>query len=306
VTYKAAVLMKDGLIAAGFTSRGVAAVRASFSEFIDRVDWECYVRQRWVPLAGLEPLLLAAHEDSRAVNLALIGHRPLEFRQLSYGPKDETGAIHIWTQPWFTPETLAVAFSSAGVWWSIDDHLLLTGFRSDGTQMSSRQFSLAELGVRFEPRDNAPERLAVMLARREDVYLGIGHTLVKIKSDRVEQTPLKGWVRRLVAAPLVLQLRVAVGFEDGVAVMWDDLNGRDVLEIADDLGRPELTFTLDGLLVAVNSHEGRIYATSNRSVTLRGRFDGPRRPIAAAVCGERPGEFAVLTEDGELRRYRVT
>ncbi|MGH6680302.1 MAG: hypothetical protein ACREDL_15550, partial [Bradyrhizobium sp.] len=173
-------------------------------------------------------------------------------------------------------------------------------------QLSSRQFSLTELGVRLEPRDEAPERLAVMLARRDEVFLGIGHSLIKVKNDRIEETSLTGWVRRLAAAPLVLQLRLAVGFEDyGAAVIWDDLNGHEVANIAEGLERPELTFTLDGLLVAADERELHVYSTSNRNVSLRGRLAGPRRPLAGLIRGERPGEFAVLAADGELRVYRV-
>lgn len=41
---------------------------------------------------------------------------------------------------------LAAAVSSFGVWWTIDNQLLLTAFSDDALQLSSRQFSLAELG----------------------------------------------------------------------------------------------------------------------------------------------------------------
>jgi tetratricopeptide (TPR) repeat protein len=289
VTYKTAVASLGGLIAAGFAPVGVAVVSSAFSETISRMDWN-------IPLADLRPLLLAPHNSGWPVLVALVGGPTL----------GNWSANGFGTPSWFTQDMLAAAASSLGVWWTIDNGLLLTAVREDGRAFSSRQFSLAELGVRAEPRDEPPEHLAVMLARRDDVYLGLGHTLVAVKNDRVEQTQLKGWVRQLVAAPLVLQLRLAAGFEDyGAAVIWDDMNGRDVLEIAISLQRPELTFTLDGLLVAADHNEGRVYSTSNRGVALRGRFTGPRRALAGLVCGGRPGEFWLVTQDGEVIGYRI-
>lgn len=287
VTYKTIVSFNHSFIAAGFTAHGVAAVYADFEGDFDRVDWKR-------PLAEMQPLILAADEQAKVKVIGSIGGPPFEPRH------------GLCTPSWFTPETLAVAVSSLGVWWTIDNQLLLTAFQGDGVQLSSRQFSLAELGVRIEPREEPPERLAVMLARRDEVFLGIGHSLIKVKNDRVEETALSGWVRQLAVAPLVLQLRLAGGFEDyGAAVIWDDLNGHEVVNIAEGLDRPELTFTLDGLLVAADQREMHIYSTSNRSISLRGRLAGPRRPLAGLIRGERPGEFATLTADGAVRCYRI-
>lgn len=299
VTYQTATAFGDGFIAAGYTRGGVAVVRGNFLGEMDRADWEA-------PLAELRPLLLAADADSPTAMIASIGGPAFAPRFLPYDRPGGAMLAAIGTPSWITPETLGLAVSNLGVWWTIDEQLLLTAMRGDGTQFSSQQFSLAELGVRIEHRDQPPERMAAMLARRDDVYLGIGHTLVAVKSDRVEQTQLKGWIRQLAFAPLVLHLRLAAGFEDyGAAVIWDDLSGRDVLDIADGLERPVLTFTLDGLLVAADAREGQVYSTSNRSVSLCARFDGPRRPIVGLFCGPRPGEFACLTEDGEVRCYRI-
>lgn len=285
VTYQTIVSLPDGFLAAGFTAQGVAAVRCDFEGSFQRVDWKR-------PLAERHPLLLAADERGRVTVMAAIGGPPFEAQ------------IGIGTPAWFTPETLAVAVSSLGVVWTIDSQLLLTAFQGEALQLSSRQFSLSELGVRLEPREEPPERLAVMLARRDELFLGLGHSLIKLKNDRIQETGLKGWVRQLAAAPLVLQLRLAAAFEDhGAAVIWDDLNGHEVVNIVADMERPELVFTLDGLLVAANERELHVYSTSNRNVILRGSLTGPGRPLAGLIRGERPGEFALLTTDGMERRY---
>jgi tetratricopeptide (TPR) repeat protein len=299
VAYKTAIAIGSGFIAAGFTRRGVAAVRASFEGDIDRVDWD-------TPLADLRSLLLTGDAYLPKAIIALLGGPALEPRFLRHDRSSGERLAQIGTPAWFMPETLAVAASGDGVWWSVDNELVLSVVGAGGALLGSRQFSLAELGVRAEPRDEPPERLAVMLARRGDVYLGIGHTLVAVKSDRVEQTQLNGWIRQFAAAPLALQLRLAASFEDyGAAVIWDDLNGRDLMEIVPDLERPELTFTLDGLLVAANHKAGYVYSTSNRRVALRARFAGVGRPLASALCGDQPCEFYLLTEEGEVRGYRV-
>ncbi|HEX7375479.1 MAG TPA: hypothetical protein VF278_00125 [Pirellulales bacterium] len=285
VSYRTLVSLPDGFLAAGFTAQGVAVVEADFQGELQRADWKR-------PLAERQPLLLAADERGHVTVMASIGGSP--FKQ----------QIGIGTPAWFTPETLAVAVSSLGVTWTIDSQLLLTAFQGEALQLSSRQLSLSELGVRLEPREEPPERLAVMLARRDELFLGLGHSLIKLKNDRIQETGLKGWVRQLAAAPLVLQLRLAAGFEDhGAAVIWDDLNGHEVVNIVADMERPELIFTLDGLLVAANERELHVYSTSNRSVVLRGLLAGPGRPLTGLIRGERPGEFALLTIDGLVRRY---
>lgn len=287
VTYKTLVSLPNGFIAAGFTAQGVAAVRCDFEGSFQRADWKH-------PLAERQPLLLAADERGHVTVMASIGGSPFK-------PQ-----IGIGTPAWFTPETLAVAVSSLGVIWTIDSQLLLTAFQGEALQLSSRQFSLSELGVRIEPREEPPERLAVMLARRDELFLGLGHSLIKLKNDRIQETGLSGWVRQLAAAPLVLQLRLAAGFEDhGAAVIWDDLNGHEVVNIVADMARPELIFTLDGLLVAADERELHVYSTSNRSVVLRGQMAGPGRSLAGLIRGDRPGEFALLTTDGMVRRYAV-
>ncbi|HVX12584.1 MAG TPA: hypothetical protein VHC22_15490 [Pirellulales bacterium] len=287
VTYTTVVSVPGGLIAAGYSSDGVTVARSDFTGQTKRTDWR-------IPLASPRPLLLVRGNTDWPTLVALIAGPPLQ------------GTLGIGTPNWFSTETLAATVSSLGVWWAIEDDLMLTSMRHDGTVLGRRPLFLEEIGVRHEPQGESTERSAVMLAHRDVVYLGLGRTLVRVKSERIDQTPLLGSIRRLVAAPLVVQLRLAAGFEDyGAAVIWDDLNGRDVLEVAHSLLRPELTFTLDGQLVAADANEGRVYSTSNRTVSLRGRFAGSRESLAGLVPGEHPGEFWLVSAGGETTGYRI-
>ena len=110
----------------------------------------------------------------------------------------------------------------------------------------------------------------------------------------------------LAASAPNTRTRVAAGFTEGAIVWWDDFEGRQTEDFADSMHRPLLGFNRGGLLVAVSTEGGEVYATQGRRLRLKAELPPtPSQPIAV-LPGPRTDQFAVATAEGDVAVYHVS
>lgn len=99
--------------------------------------------------------------------------------------------------------------------------------------------------------------------------------------------------------------RLALTFPEGGIVLWPqlfDLSNQQ--QFAMDLVRPVACFTRAGSLVAASASVCEVYDTNDERVELIATTRQSDRPLAVMPAGH-PSDFAICTEDGEVRVYRV-
>ncbi|HEX7449137.1 MAG TPA: hypothetical protein VF306_16405, partial [Pirellulales bacterium] len=300
--WQTAAACAGGFFAAGYGAAGAVAAWVGWDAQSQFLHWP-------LPLAELGRPVIASPPDARqATLLAVLGQsRRLEWQTFpALDRKNRAAPARIGTPEWLDDNVLAIACSDTGIYWSIDDRLVLNAVQGGSVALSTRQLSLEELG--FHPRDdNDPRETPPLIAARGDrVIIAWGRTLAIVQGHRLTPHDLGGCARRLALTRSPLPLCVAIGFEDhGAELLWLDSATPALTRLADRLPQPELAWTRDGYLVSVYGRDIRVYAAGDRNVVERCRFDcGLNLPVAL-LPGDAAGEFGILTASGEVKRFRI-
>lgn len=140
--WQTATATEGGFLAAGHGPAGVVAARVRWDGQAQFLHWR-------LPLSELGRLTTASPPDARQANLvAVLGQsQALEWQTFPALDGDQLPA-RIGTPGWLDGNVLAVACSDTGIWWSIDDRLVLNAVQGGSVALSTRQLSLAELTAR--------------------------------------------------------------------------------------------------------------------------------------------------------------
>ncbi len=300
--WKTAAATEGGFFAAGYGPAGVVVARAGWKGEAQFLHWP-------MPLAEVGRVAIASPPDPRqATLLAVLGQsHPLQWQTL---PAIAGGELpgRIGTPDWLDSNVLAIGCSDTGIYWSIDDRLVLNAVQGGSVALSTRQLSLVELGFRtpWAEGDDPGDSFPLIAARGDRVIIAWGRTLTIVQGQRLTPLELGGRARRLALTRSPLPLRVAIGFEDhGVEVVWLDSTAPSRMAPFDGLPEPELTWTRDSLVVAAYGGDLRVYSTGGDELVERCRFHcGLNLPVAV-LAGDAAGEFGVLTASGEVKRFRI-
>ncbi len=145
-----------------------------------------------------------------------------------------------------------------------------------------------------------------MQVRESTFYIGLGDRLVIVHRDRpVEFMEMPQPIRGLVCSPPHTRRRVAVTFDSGGRVIWDEATERHEESFATDLAFPVAGFTRSGWLVAAACDECEIYSTNERRIRLEAECKLPHSvPIAVLDTGA-SHEFAVCSAEGTILTFQV-
>jgi hypothetical protein len=146
-----------------------------------------------------------------------------------------------------------------------------------------------------------------MQVRESKFYIGLGNRLVIAhRSGPVDIVEMPWAIRGLACSAPHTRRRLALTFDTGGRVLWDDATDRHEEPFAMDFSSPVAGFLKLGWLVAASSTGCEIYSTSDRQVRLSAECHWPvSTPIAVLDTGT-AHEFAVCFADGTLRIYRIT
>lgn len=300
--WQTATPTEGGFLAAGHGPAGVVAARVCWDGQAQFLHWR-------LPLSELGRLTIVSPPDVRQANLvAVLGQsRQLEWQTFPAIDGDPL-PTRIGTPSWLDGNVLAVACSDTGIWWSIDDRLVLNAVQGGSVALSTRQLSLAELGFRPQSYDgdDPRETPALIAARGDRVAIAWGKSLAIVQGHRLTTLDLPGRARRLTATRAPLPLCLAIGFDDyGAAVVWLDRPTPTLVTLASGLPEPELAWTRDGWLIALHGRDIRVYAPRDHNIVERCRVDCRLNMPVALLPGDVVGEFSVLTASGEVNRFRI-
>ena len=142
-----------------------------------------------------------------------------------------------------------------------------------------------------------------MVARSEMVYASWGSAILTygpVGGLRVEPMPRP--VRQIAVTAPFTRLRIAVAFDEGGTLLWEDGGNKSFV---DGLIDPLITFTRGGHLVAVAADVGCVYRTAGNDARKVGEFAGPGPGAIALTPTDRLDEFALFTADGKVTVYKM-
>lgn len=173
-----------------------------------------------------------------------------------------------------------------------------------GEQLSTKTLAVAEV------RSDEPDLLGVlpvpMHARGDAVYMGLGHTmLVETNAAEPQYVVFGRPIRELAGSAPNSRTRIALAFDTGGQVYWDESGGMQMEGIAGDLPHPAIGFNRGGYVIAATADRCEVYATRDRTIALEGAASGPGDEPIAVLASPRSHQFAVATADGRMVVYEL-
>jgi hypothetical protein len=271
----------------------------------------------WRAPGGNPPLILVARQSfhTRSAPPHVIVHTvdqkvdrlpEREFPRDEYFGRIDRAGSPLWT----TADTAAVADAGNGVTWALQwmqSGPLLAGYSAENVPLASQPVDLP-LGFLPEVFAEAPPTIPVpMQVRESKFYIGLGNRLVIAhRGGPVDVVEMPWAIRGLTCSAPHTRRRLAVTFDSGGRVLWDDASDRHEEPFGMDLGSPVAGFLKLGWLIAASSTGCQIYSTSDRRVRLSAECEWPEStPISVLDTGT-AHVFAVCFADGTMRIYRIS
>ncbi|MBI3863397.1 MAG: tetratricopeptide repeat protein [Planctomycetia bacterium] len=253
--------------------------------------------------AGSPLLLEPDPHETHALFVHLPGGPVLaqqEFRPPQGAPPDSTAHSPVWA----TPETLALARAPYGVTWAVGRSaggLALSAYNARNRPVASRLVEIPEQMAAV-----VDDFKVLMQVRDLRVYIGLCDRLIVAREQGDnEVVELPGLIRGLACSVSHSRRRVAITYETGGQIYWDDQFNERPEWFGLHLAEPIVEFTASGLLVAASTQECQVYSTSDRQSRLVAECRWKEcTPIAVLRTGH-ADEFAVCFSDGRLRVFRV-
>jgi hypothetical protein len=302
-----------GYYVAGF-SRGnrLSIVRGSWSspDNEQRIDW---------PVGGVawhSPVILEADGVNRApvhersVIAHVIGNANLKPPEQHFARDDSAPghSLPVASPPWTTENTLAIAIAGdTRIAWELSRSaaaLVLTGYGVDNVPVASKEI---ELPPEIAHLIGVPPVLPMpMCVNHWAVYIGLGNLLIIVRHEGpIEFLEMPETICGLACSAPHTRRRLAITFEAGGRLLWDEYLDRRSFPFASSFDRPVAGFIKPGWLVIASCDGCEVYATNDRRLSLIAECRWPDlAPIAVLDTGA-AYEFAVAFTNGSIRTFRV-
>lgn len=202
---------------------------------------------------------------------------------------------------WIGDDTVALACSDGFTWTLESRTWSLKCFNRQGLPVSDRQL-LPSASMIEDDLFKVP-----IHARKDGVYLGMGHELLKVsRQDKLTSIDFGQPIRSLVGSAPNTRARIAVFFEHGGVVVWPEVTGDHCMPLSDDFTNPQGVFLRDGRLIINSGANWEVYSTAGKKLEFKGELTG----MPANVVGLSPlpalNQFLVWTSNGELKTYSLS
>lgn len=210
--------------------------------------------------------------------------------------------------PWSTPEMVAMDRNSAGVASAISRSpgtLFWSSYNAQHVPVASQNIDLQMALGSFE---GDWESLPVSLVVRDySLYIGLANRLIVIRpKGSMDLVELPEIVRSIACSALHTRRRIAVTFDVGGQLIWDEgsLSRREWFGMS--LTSPVVAFITGGWLVAASHTDCEIYSSNDQRLRLHARLQWPESSEPVSVMKtDVVNEFAVLFANGRFLTYRV-
>jgi hypothetical protein len=265
----------------------------------------------WPSVRDASQTRLILEPDSkniRPVVVHLVDHPLANLSEKSFLADDlSPHPVAVGSPAWATERTLAIADGGNGVFWALSrSHgtLVLDGYNTRNAPVASQ---MIDLPAELQPLVEHPPVLPIPMAVRDSVfYIGLADRLVIVHRDgSTEIIDMPESIRGLSCSALHTRRRVAVTFDVGGRVLWDEAPQRHAECFSMSFESPVAAFTQFGWLVAASTDECEIYSTNNRRVRLEATCQWPHAEPIAVLDTSVANEFAVCFADSRVLTYRL-
>jgi tetratricopeptide (TPR) repeat protein len=293
--------------AAGYRDRELIAVRGTWSILheLSVIHWDCQ------PADASRPILLVPdpQENSPATFLHCPGRPTPVIWKAFYGVGQHDSNPRAGTPPWASSFTLAVARDAASNSWALNwtgGNASLNTYDANNAPLASRDLSILE-AQSSTVADLLRQQLTLPIEVGESAtYIGLGTCLAIVrKQANVEYVEMPHPIQGLSCSVPHTRNRVAVTFETGGQVFWDEPGHRKFEWFGTSLSNPQALFTNRGWLVAASSEECQVYSTNEGRMRLAAECRWTDRTLLALLKTGAADEFAVCCADGRILTYRV-
>lgn len=245
----------------------------------------------------------------RPVIVHLVNEPHSVLREQSF-PAADLAPHPVWagSPPWATERTLAVVDPGNGVVWELSRSqgtLVLNGYNTRRVPVASQMIELPVEALALV--EDPPVQPVPLAAWGSVFYIGLGEHLVIVRRDgSTEVDPMPATIRGLFCSAPHTRRRVAVTFDGGGRVLWDEGSRHHVEWFATALAWPIAAFTPGGWLVAASSTGCEVYSTNDRRIRLEADWPWTDLSPVAILSTGTPHEFAVCFDNGRVVTYRMS
>lgn len=335
--WKAAACDDHNFYVAGILNRQVIAVRIFEDGTMLSHVWP-QIPGNYDKIKGQKFLTLATSSyPSLPIILKSSAHPALRLHRFENNDLIQRSNL-IGTPHWLSPETIAAAYTSSGVAWTlmkVDAELTLHCYASAGTLVASKNIrndqELSEsghdirriLGLALEKASETEEEIGMVFSNPEESFpfsqngpfmeshgdqLFVAHhskLYSFINSNLDDQIVFDHPIECLAVSPELTKAQLALGFKKGAQYIGSTDSLKKRIDFARDMIDPQLCFTRDGDIIAVSPKYGRIYQCKGAEISTKSHFEAPRDPILAVLPGVSKGTFAIITKNGQVSIYEI-
>jgi hypothetical protein len=282
--------------ALGMTAKRLTLLRGVWEGEVQSLSWDCPAE---AVRSGLvfEPTA----EGGTAVALAALGTAPLA--QKRFPATDIFGAECVaGTPPWVWSKGFPFAFGEDVVW---------SGHVAAGRAVLSCRDKSGTLYRTLDVSDDllqdaqrSESTRLCLTALRNGAAIALGNRLVLTRGGHgPTRFELPGQVVRMFATLPHTRQGIAVMLEHGAVLHW--IGGSGFIELDRDIASPLGAFVPGGPLVLASANKLLLLEVDYRGVQSVTRTECPSRNLIGVSATASPGQFAVLTTNGEMTVYRA-
>lgn len=293
--------------AAGYRDRELIVARGNWNEPVvrDIVEWPVPPARTSFPVL----LLPDPQETSPHLFVFCLAGPPLAPRvwsgQSGYEPNS-----HLISPAWISDATIASGRGSTGVSWELklgNGPFTVTSFNARHTPLATLNLDIPDALRKVVFLGGGDNLFPAPLQVGESAtYIGLGKCLAIVRpTGAPEFLEMPQEIRGLNCAVPHTRNRIAITFETGGQVFWDEPGRRKFEWFASSLSSPQAVFTQRGWLVAASSEECQVYSTNDGRIQLAAAGRWTDRTMLALLKTSLADEFALCCADGRVLTYRI-
>jgi len=203
------------------------------------------------------------------------------------------------TPEWLRPNGFPFAFGDETVWSAhvANERAILSSHTKQGQLLKTTDLTRELL----ENMEEMPATALCLLALPDGAAIALGSRLLIVRAAEIVSLDLPGAALRLVPTLLHTRPGVAILSEHGACMHW--LGSEQIIELERDIPNPSAAFVPGGPLVIASDKRLILLDVDGHGVKSVTRMELPRSAVAVSGTAS-PGQFAVLSANGELQIFR--
>lgn len=302
-----AIGFRHGFVAVGMQDTGqLALVRSGWNgEGVNQVQ------KRKLEQLTSTSMNLIGDEHSSYIGLQLSGilDETIQFPETSNLPLLKVGP-----SPTDAFGRMGVAFEGPNRWCCVrwaETHLTIETVDNNGHLITSRFLRdldhESDLNIDIKVFCNGRKRFVAVSGFDGGVGLAFNELIAIGRSDQTDVLGLDHEVVEIAGSARGTLSRIALAFEYGVQVVWDQVGSFSTLRICPESYRPKILFLRTGHLVVATNEEVEVFQTRNNDVVwvASKKLTNQDSELVALIRAKSSNHFATVRQNGTVTVYSV-